>query len=60
MNEEYATMFIEAIKELASKSSNLDNLENYLSYHFDEWMEKFANTPAALATELKHFAHMEI
>lgn len=60
MNEEYATMFVEAIKELASKPSNLDNLENYLSHHFDVWMEKFANTPAALTTELKHFADMEI
>ena len=59
MNEEYASIFVNAIKELASKQENLDNLESYLSNHFDIWMEKFANTPSAIATELKCFAEME-
>lgn len=60
MDKEYATMFVNAIKELATKEDNLDNLELYLSNHFDVWMEKYANTPSGLATELKQFAEMEI
>lgn len=60
MNKEYAEMFVSAIKELATKEDNLDNLESYLSSHFDVWMEKFANSPSGLASELKHFAEMEI
>ena len=60
MNKEYATMFVNAIKELATKEDNLDNLESYLSAHFDTWLERFANTPTGLASELKEFAEMEI
>lgn len=59
-NEECAVMFVNAIKELATKQDNLDNLENYLSNHFDVWMENFANSPSGLASELKEFAEMEI
>lgn len=59
MNELYAKMVCEAIKELVAKPDNLDNFETYLAYHFDVWMEKFANTPEGLATEIKHFAEME-
>ena len=44
-NEECAKVFVEAIKTMASKPDNLDNFESYLSYHFDVWMEKFANSP---------------
>lgn len=60
MNEECAAIFVNAIKEIAEKPNNLANLESYLSYHFDVWMEKFANTPKTLASELKCFAEMEI
>ena len=59
-NEECAKVFVEAIKTMASKPDNLDNFENYLSYHFDVWMEKFANSPEGLTSEVKHFAEMEI
>lgn len=58
--EELAEKFINAIKEIASKPDNLDNLECYLSHHFDVWMEKFAYNPESLVSELKHFAEMEI
>ena len=57
---ELAEKFINAIKEIASKPDNLDNLECYLSHHFDVWMEKFAYNPENLVSELKHFAEMEI
>ena len=59
-NEQNAKIFIEAIKIISEKPDNLDNLETYLSYHFTEWLEKFANTPGKLAGELKNFAEMEI
>lgn len=58
--ENAAKMFVDAIREISNKNNNLDNLECYLSYHFPEWLEKFANTPGKLAGELKMFAEMEI
>ena len=60
MNKECAKIFIAAIKTLASKESNLDNFEQYLSNHFDVWLTKYANTPMGLSGELKNFAEMEI
>ncbi len=55
-----AEMFCAAIKELASKPENLDNLECYLTHHFDWWMQKMAGTPLDLATEMHQFAIMEL
>ena len=60
MNEKLTIMFCGAIEKLAQNPENLANLENYLSCHFDVWMQKFANTPEGLAAEMKHFANMEI
>lgn len=58
--EELAKNFIEAIKEISMNSDKLDNFESYLSGHFDVWMEKFANSPEGLTSEVKNFAEMEI
>ena len=58
--EEQATQFCEAIRTLANKPENLENLESYLSRHFSEWISKWANSPASLAEEMKEFAEMEI
>lgn len=58
--ENTAKLFIEAIKTIANKPDNLDNLELYLSHHFPAWLEKYANTPEKLAGELKMFAELEI
>ena len=55
-----ATDFVEAIKLIAAKPDNLDNLESYLSRHFSEWISKWSNSPAGLAEEMKEFAEMEI
>lgn len=55
-----ASDFIAAIKEIATKPKNLDNLESYLSLHFVKWLEKYANTPEDIATEMKNFAKMDI
>ena len=59
-NTECAKVFIEAIKTIAGKPENIDNLECYLRNHFDEWLEKYADTPEGLAYEMKDFAEMEI
>ena len=55
-----AEQFCNAIRELANKPENLQNLESYLEYHFDKWMEKFASTPDSIAWEMSNFAQMEI
>ena len=55
-----AADFVEAIKLIAAKPDNLDNLESYLSRHFSEWISKWANSPASLAAEMKEFAEMEM
>ena len=58
--EEQATQFCEAIRTLANKPENLENLESYLSRHFSEWISKWANSPENIAAEMKEFAEMEI
>ena len=55
-----AAQFCNAIRELANKPENLQNLEGYLEWHFDKWMEKYASTPDDMATEMSNFAQMEI
>lgn len=55
-----AAQFCNAIRELASKPENLQNLESYLEYHFDKWMEKYASTPDDMAAEMSNFAQMEM
>ena len=55
-----AADFVAAIKLIAAKPDNLDNLESYLSCHFEKWLEIWANSPEGLAAEMKEFAEMEI
>ena len=55
-----AAEFVKAIKIISEKPQNLENLENYLSVHFSEWLNKFANTPEGITAELKQFSEMEI
>ena len=59
-HEHVAKQFVAAIKTIAEKPENLENLELYLSYHFPVWMEKFANTPETLTCEMREFAEMII
>ena len=54
-----AADFVNAIKIIANKPENLDNLESYLSYHFTEWLEKYANTPDNIAAEMREFAEID-
>lgn len=58
--EKAAAVFVEAIKTISTKPANLDNLESYLSYHFPEWLKRWANTPETIAAEMREFANMEI
>lgn len=59
-NSKTAKDFVQAIKTISEKPENLNNLECYLSYHFEKWMEKFANTPEKITSELQAFAEMRI
>ena len=58
-NKQNADIFTEAIKDLASKPENLENLNSYLCYHFPKWLEMWANTPEGLAEEMKNFANLQ-
>lgn len=58
--EQEAKQFCEAIKTLAEKPENLENLELYLSIHFATWLDKFANDPGSITAEIKAFAEMVI
>ena len=57
--EKQAEEFCEAIRTLANKPENLNNLESYLTYNFDKWLATWANTPENLAAEMEEFAEME-
>lgn len=59
-HEQTAKLFCEALRTIAEKSENLENIESYLSNHFVEWMNKYANTPENITAELKNFADMDI
>nr|WP_142411350.1 hypothetical protein [Clostridium sp. Marseille-P7770] len=59
-NEECAKMFCDAIRLMGKRPLNIHNLENYLSLHFDTWIEKYANDPESLAEEMKSFAEMKL
>ena len=56
--ENEAKRFTEAIRALAKNDDAIENLEYYLSMHFDIWLQKFANTPGGMASELNDFAHI--
>ena len=54
-----AADFVEAIKRLAEKPQNLDNLQSYLEQHFTLWMKQYANTPENMAAEMLSFANID-
>lgn len=58
-NEKAAAAFVAAIKEIAQKPENLNNLESYLIYNFPVWLAREASTPEDLAAEMQEFAQME-
>lgn len=61
--ESEAKIFAEAIRALAENEDALENLECYLSMHFDIWLQKFASTPESFvaeinSAEINSFAHI--
>ena len=54
--EQMADMFCNSIRALAENEERLDNMRSYLSRHFDKWLEKYANTPDGIVSELYRFA----
>lgn len=54
--KEQAATVAAAILEMASNPSSLENFESYLSFHFAEWLDKWANDPDSMACELKEFS----
>lgn len=58
--KECTKMFCDAIRTMANKPQNIDNLENYLARHFVVWHKVYASDPEQLAMEMKTFAEMEI
>ena len=56
--EVLAKQFCDALRAL--DGAHIDNLENYLSYHFPEWMEKYAGYPEGLISEMREFSGMEL
>lgn len=59
INEIYAEIFCDAIRTIAEKPENINNMESYLTWHFTTWLEKYGNCPENLAMEMKSFAEME-
>jgi len=57
--EEEARELANAIKKMV-ENDNLMNFESYLSYHFDIWFTKYANSIDGLIHEFKTFAEMEV
>lgn len=57
-NKENAVLTCKAIKELANNEAALENLQSYLTQHYDVWLQKYASTPDGLTTELIQFANM--
>lgn len=57
-NEQAAQEFISAIRAISRDEDALDNLQCYLSHHFDKWLKHFASTPEGLAAEMKEFSEM--
>ena len=55
-----AEKFCKAISVIARKPENMDNLQCYLSHHFETWLNRFASDPDSIAEELTEFAEMEI
>lgn len=60
INEVYAKIFCDAIRAMAEKPENINNMESYLAYHFAAWLEKYVDYPEDLAMEMKMFAEMEV
>ena len=58
MYNNLAEELIKEISHLLENENAKENFINYLSYHFPEWIKKYASTPEDMIMEIKEFAHM--
>ena len=56
----YAKQMADTLRKFLERPQNIDNFESYLENCFAGWKEKFANTPAKMIEDMKHFAEMEV
>lgn len=57
--ETEANNFVEAIKNLANNETALENFGNYLSYHFDKWLDRFGKDPESFVAEVDKFSQID-
>ena len=58
MYSNIAKDFVKHLSCLVNNEAAKENFICYLSYHFPEWLAKFANNPENITEEIKEFAHM--
>ena len=58
-NEINSKVLCNAIRKFAENPAAIENFEDYLSHHFEIWLEKYASTPDNLANEFKEFSTIE-
>ena len=56
IHEAAAREFCAALSAIARNAEALDNLESYLSYHFQAWLQHYCTTPEGITEELQQFA----
>lgn len=56
IHEAAAREFCDAIRAIAANAEALENLESYLSYHFQAWLQHYCTTPEGITDELQQFA----
>ena len=56
--EEEAKTMKKAIVTMANNEESLDNFINYLSHHFDEWIEKYSTCAEDMASEFNRFSEI--
>ena len=56
---EQADRLCNAIRHMANDDNALENFNSYLSYHFDVWLNEYANNNVDnFVSEIENFAHM--
>ena len=48
----------DALRDLVHDESALENFISYLSYHFPDWLSRYAYTPESFVSEIEHFSKL--
>ena len=54
--EQTAKEFCQALKDLVSNPESLYNFECYLSWHFNDWLHMYGESPEDITEEIKTFS----